>query len=223
MACFGCSCCPPNINRLLPTLGGYVYGLEGDTLYINQFADSDMTDGSVTAAISTAYPNEGTVTVTAAGVSKLAIRIPAWCDAYTLNKDYTLVDGYAVVDHDGTPVTVTFDLTPRKVWADPRVLRTAGQAAVMKGPVVYCAEGVDNGEGELHNYVLPAEFSAAEEPSADYSLPNLMLPCTKRVADDGSLYRNTPPRTELAVLRLIPYSTFANREETDMRVWFATE
>ena len=43
-------------------------------------------------------------------------------------------------------VTVTFDLTPRKVWADPRVLRAAGQAAVMKGPVVFCAEGVDNGE-----------------------------------------------------------------------------
>ena len=223
VACFGCSCCPPNINRLLPTLGGYVYGLEGDTLYINQFADSDMTDGNVTAAISTAYPNDGSVTVTAKGVSKLAIRIPAWCDSFTLNKPYVSENGYAVVNNDGTPVTVIFDLTPRKVWADPRVLRAAGQAAVMKGPVVYCAEGVDNGEGELHNFVLPAELTAVEAENTEYGLPSLTVPCTKRVNDGGSLYRNTPPKTEEATLKLIPYCAFANRAETDMRVWFLSE
>ena len=223
VACFACSCCPPNINRLLPALGGYVYGLDGDTLYINQYASSDMTDGDVTAAISTAYPNDGAVTVTAAGIAKIAIRIPAWCETYSLDKAYTLQDGYAIVENDGTPVTVTFDLTPRKVWADPRVLRAAGQAAIMKGPVVYCAEGVDNGEGELHNYILPADFSAAEHPNETYNLPDLVLPCTKRVEDGGSLYRNTPPKTEYTTLKLIPYCTFANRAETDMRVWFLAE
>ena len=223
VACFACSCCPPNINRLLPDLGGYVYGLEGDTLYINQFADSAVTEGSVTATVSTAYPNDGTVTVTATGVGKIAVRIPAWCETYSLNTDYTLQGGYAVVDNDGTPVTLTMDLTPRKVWADPRVLRTAGQAAVMKGPVVYCAEGVDNGEGELHNYVLPADFAAAEYPNESYHLPDLTVPCAKRVEDGGSLYRNTPPKTEFAILKLIPYCAFANRAESDMRVWFLSE
>lgn len=223
VACFGCSCCPPNVNRLLPTLGGYVYGLDGDTLYINQFADSSMTDGEITAEISTVYPLDGAVTVTAKGVGKLAIRIPAWCDSFTLSKDYTMEKGYAVVDNNGTPVTVTFDLTPRKVWADPRVLRAAGQAAVMMGPVVYCAEGVDNGEGELHNYVLPADFAAAKIPCESYSLPNLTVNCLKRVQDGGTLYRNAPPKTEFATLKLIPYHAFANRAETDMRVWFLSE
>ena len=223
VACFGCSCCPPNVNRLLPTLGGYVYGLDGDTLYINQFADSSMTDGEITAEISTVYPLDGAVTVTAKGMGKLAIRIPAWCDSFTLSKDYTMEKGYAVVDNDGTPVTVTFDLTPRKVWADPRVLRAAGQAAVMMGPVVYCAEGVDNGEGELHNYVLPADLAATETPCESYSLPNLTVNCLKRVQDGGTLYRNAPPKTEFATLKLIPYHAFANRAETDMRVWFLSE
>ena len=223
VACFACSCCPPNINRLLASLGNYVYGLDGDTLYINQFADSDMADRSVTASIETAYPLDGSVTVTAKGVDKLAIRIPAWCDSFTLDRAYTLQNGYAIVENNGTPVTVTFDLTPRKVWADSRVLRTAGQAAIMKGPVVYCAEGVDNGEGELHNFVIPADFTAIEEENATYGLPTLTVPCTKRVADGGNLYRNTPPTTEATSLRLIPYSVFANRDETDMRVWFLTE
>lgn len=223
VACFGCSCCPPNVNRLLASLGGYVFGLEDDTLYVNQFADSDVTDGNVTATVSTAYPNDGTVTVTAAGVAKLAIRIPAWCDSFTLNKPYVTVSGYAVTDNDGTPAVLTMDMTPRRVWADSRVLRAAGQAAVMKGPVVFCAEGVDNGEGELHNFILPADFTAAEEPNTEYGLPTLTVPCMKRIRDGGSLYRNTPPKTEAAALRLIPYNAFANRAETDMRVWFYAE
>ncbi len=223
VACFGCSCCPPNINRLLASLGGYVYGLDGDTLYVNQFAASDMTDGAVTASIETAYPNEGTVTVTAAGVDKIAIRIPAWCDSFTLDKAYVLENGYAIVANDGTPVTVTFDLTPRRVWADARVLRAAGQIAVVKGPIVYCAEGVDNGEQELHNYIIPADFTAIETVSDEYGLPTLTVPCVKRVNDGGSLYRNTAPKTEAATLKLIPYNAFANREETDMRVWFLSE
>ena len=221
VACFGCSCCPPNMNRLLASLGNYVYGTEGDTLYINQFAASDVTADGITASVETDYPRSGKVTVTATGASVIAIRIPAWCDTYTLDRPYTLKDGYALVENDGAPITVTFDLTPRKVWADSRVLRAAGQAAVMRGPVVYCAEGVDNGEGELHNYILPADFAAAEEGSDAYGLPTLTVPCRKRTADGGSLYRNTPPKTEFATLKLIPYNAFANRAETDMRVWFA--
>ncbi len=222
VACFGCSCCPPNVNRLLASLGNYLYGVEADTLYVNQFAASDMTDGGVRVSVETDYPRDGRVTVSASGTAKVAIRIPAWCDAYTLDKPYVLKDGYAVVENDGTPITVTFDLTPHRVWADRRVLRAAGQAAVMRGPVVYCAEGVDNVEGMLHSYVLPKNMEVSEQIGA-YGLPELTVTCVKEVADEAPLYRNTPPKTETALLKLIPYNAFANRSETDMRVWFRTE
>lgn len=220
VACFGCSCCPPNINRLLASLGNYIYGLENDTLYINQFAASHMTDGQVSASIQTSYPNDGTVTVTATGVSHIAIRIPAWCDHFEIDHDYVMQNGYAIMVHNGLPVTVTFDLTPRLVWADPRVLRAAGQVAVMKGPIVYCAEGVDNEERELHNYIIPRNFTSIETPNSVYGLPTLAIPCVKRINDHSGLYRNTPPKTEQATLQLIPYHAFANRTETDMRIWF---
>ena len=211
------------MNRLLASLGNYVYGVDGDTLYVNQFASSDVTADGITASVETDYPRNGRVTVTAAGAARIAIRIPAWCDSYTVDHSYTLQDGYAMVENDGTPVTVTFDLTPRRVWTDARVLRAAGQAAVMRGPVVYCAEGLDNGEGELHNYILSRSFDAVEEGSDTYGLPTLAVSCVKRVAEEGSLYSNTPPKTEDAVLKLIPYNAFANRDETDMRVWFLAE
>ena len=223
VACFGCSCCPPNINRLLPVLGGYVYGMEEDTLYVHQFAASRLDYEGITATVETAYPNDGRITVTANGVKKLAIRIPGWCDHFTLSHPYTLDQGYAIVENDGTPVILTLDLTPRMVWADPRVLRATGQVAIMKGPVVYCAEGVDNGEGSLHRYRIPRKPVITETVNADYGLSTLTVDCQALADDAAPLYRNTPPALTDATLTLIPYCAFANRDETDMRVWFYGE
>ena len=223
VACFACSCCPPNINRLLPTLGGYVYGLEEDTLYVHQFAASRLSFEGITATVETAYPNQGTVKVTANGVQKLAIRIPGWCDSFTLSHPYTMECGYAIVSNDGTPVILTLDVTPRLVWADPRVLHAAGKVAVMKGPVVYCAEGIDNGEGGLHNLRIPRNITVTETDNPAYGLPVLTVSCKAVQLDDRDLYRNAPPTHTDTTLTLIPYNAFANRDETDMRVWFYTE
>ena len=222
VACFGCSCCPPNLNRLLASLGGYVYGVDADTLFVNQFVSADMNADGVKAAMDTDYPRDGKVTVSANGVSKLAIRIPSWCDSFTLDAPYVMENGYAVVENTGAPVTVTFDMPPCRVWADRRVLRNAGQTAIMRGPVVYCAEGVDNGEGALHEYRITDDFSAVVGDSDAYGLPTMTVSCSKRV-DDGDLYSRKAPRYEEATLKLIPYNAFANREETDMRVWFLAE
>ena len=161
------------------------------------------------------------MTIEASGVSKIAIRVPAWCEKFTLSHDYTMERGYAVVENDGRSVVVDFDLTPRLVWANARVLRAAHQVAVMKGPVVYCAEGVDHEEGQLHTYLIPRDF-VVEEELGEGGLPVLRVSCVKQLTDDDSLYRNEPPKTQQATLRLIPYHNFANREETDMRVWFYT-
>ena len=222
VACFGCSCCPPNLNRLLASLGGYLYGLDGDTLFVNQFAASDMNADGVTATMETDYPRDGKVTVAATGTARIAIRIPDWCERFSLDHPYAMENGYAVVENDGTPVNVEFDLTPCLVWADRRVLRDMGQTAIMRGPVVYCAEGVDNGEGELHTYRIPRDFTAEVGASDAYGLPTLTVPCEKRT-DEGTLYSRRPPVYTPATLKLIPYNAFANRAETDMRVWFAAK
>ena len=219
VACFACSCCPPNLNRLLASLGNYVYGTEGDTLFVNQFISSTLQDGSLRATMETDYPRDGRVTLKADGCGRLAIRIPAWCEHFTVSGPYVMENGYAVVENTGEPVTVDFDLTPRTVFADTRVLRAAGKAAIQRGPVVYCAEGIDNGEGDLHNYVISC-YPHVQEVEGPYGLPNLTLACTKRVSGGDGLYTNHPPKGKDATLTLIPYNAFANREETDMRVWF---
>ena len=219
-ASFGCSCCPPNTNRLLASLNSYLYGVDGDTLYVNQFAESTLTDGDITCTVNTDYPRGNTVTVKASGIPEIAVRIPGWCGSFTLNKPYTMQNGYAVIKNDGEPVTLTLDMTPAVVYADPRVLRDAGKVCVRRGPVIYCAETVDN-DDNLHGYAIPHGFDCSITDGA-FGLPELDVSCFRLLPFEDTLYSSEPPVAEPATLHMIPYNSFANRseEETSMVVWF---
>ncbi len=218
LECFDCSCCPPNLNRLLASLGNYVYGANGDTLYVNQYVSSSLKCGGVQAEMITDYPTCGTVRITASGVSKIAFRIPFWCTSYTLNKPYTVQNGYAVVDNDGSETVLELEIKVRAVWADPRVLRDAGCICLMRGPVVYCAEGVDNAH-PLHSYRVAPDAAVTEEYNATFGLVTLTAEAEYLAPFSGTLYASAPPTAERAALKLIPYSCFANRGQTDMLVW----
>ena len=218
--CFECSCCPPNLNRLLASLGNYVYGTEGDTLFVNQFLSSKMENEGISCTQKTNYPHNGCVKLQVTGAKRVAVRIPAWCDKFTLNKPYVMQNGYAVVENDGIEeIILGLDVSPRYVWADPRVLRDVGKVCVMRGPVVYCAEGVDNG-AHLHSLLLPTAPYFRETENEVFSLPCLELDCEKyQPFTSGKLYENHAPVREKATLTLIPYHCFANRGESDMLVW----
>jgi DUF1680 family protein len=178
--CFQCSCCPPNINRLLPSLGNYVYGSDGDTLYVNQFISSKLDADGVSCTQTTGYPNDGGVKLSVSGVKNVAIRIPKWCDSFKINKPYEMKNGYAVVLNDGAEIEVSFDLTPKVVFADPRVRHDACRVAVMRGPIVYCAEAVDN-KDELHTVLFPSEIKATETFDEKFGLYTLTVPCKRRL------------------------------------------
>lgn len=215
---FDCSCCPPNINRLLASLGNYVYGCEGDTLFVNQFVHSSVSSDGVSAMVKTAYPCDGEVVISATGVKTVAIRIPSWCESFTINKPYEMKNGYAFVTADGE-ITARFDLTPTAVYADTRVIRNSGKLAIMRGPVVYCAESVDN-EENLHAYVVPNDFTYEEEYDENIGLYTLKVACFRRENGAEGLYSRKAPKYEAATLNLIPYNAFANRGESNMVVWF---
>ena len=215
---FGCSCCPPNVNRLLSSLGNYIYGADGDTLYVNQFVSSRLDADGISCEQKTGYPNNGRVTLSVSGAKKVAVRIPDWCESFEINKPYEMKNGYAVVDNDCNVIEVSFDLTPRAVFGDPRIRHDACRLAVMRGPIVYCAEAVDN-EDNLHTLVLPSEIKASESFDEKFGLYTLSVPCKKRIPFEGGLYSSKAPITEETTVKLIPYSGFANRGESEMQVW----
>ena len=123
-----------------------------------------------------------------------------------------------MVENDGDEIRLALDMTPRLVYADCRVKANAGRVCVMRGPIVYCAEGVDN-EGSLHSYLLPREISATETFDENFGLYTLKIPCKRRAEFEGGIYSHTPPTVEDTEIKLIPYSCFANRGECDMLVW----
>lgn len=220
--CFACSCCPPNLNRLLPKLSEYVYGLDGDTLYIHQFAASSLQADGVTCEMKTAYPNDGKVHIAASGVKKLAVRFPSWCKSVKTDKPYREVkDGYMLFDN--TDVTVEFDMTPFAVRSSTKVWRDAGSLCVQAGPVVYCAESVDNGEN-LHKYLLSPDLCAQAHFEKAFGLKVLDVEAYELcdTAHDELYARadTDAPVLTKTTLRMIPYSAFANRGESDMLVWF---
>jgi len=222
LECFSCSCCPPNVSRLLATLGNYVYGQEGEVLYINQYVASKLDDGSISCEMETAYPNDGVIRVNAKGTKYVALRIPAWCDTFTLNKAYRMENGYAIVENDGTEILLTLNMTPKMIWSNSHVWEDAGKVCIMRGPIVYCAEGVDNG-ADLHSFVVPTNFTCREVFNETFGLYDLEIDCLKRVPFEDALYASHPPKVETATLKLIPYNAFANRGESDMLVWLCAE
>ena len=219
--CFHCSCCPPNIIRLLASLEDYVYGVDGDTLFIDQYVSSELLSEGISCSMITDYPRESTVNIKAQGAKNLALRIPFWCDGFKLNKPYEMKDGYAVVECDGGDVELVFDMPVRAVWSNINVLRDVGKICIMRGPVVYCAEAIDN-KSNLHRYSVSADFGYRMTDN-EYKLPSLEIDAFEILDSDSALYSRKKPEKIKTTLKLIPYNSFANRDVCDMAVWFREE
>ena len=89
--------------------------------------------------------------------------------------------------------------------------------ALRRGPLVYCFEGTDNGSVKalrLDRDSTPEISSFSEELQADMISVNAF-----REEDSGELYPDTPPVSEPCTATAIPYYTWGNRGETEMRVW----
>ncbi len=117
---FGCACCPVNVARFLPSLGGYIYATGDTTIYTNLFIQSEASIpcAGTTVAIgqSTAYPWDGRVEMTVEPSEPkeftLAVRIPGWTRNKPIPSDlYSYfvpqgpqVTGMWVVAVNGTPL-----------------------------------------------------------------------------------------------------------------------
>lgn len=237
---FGCACCPPNVARLLVSVAAYAYTENEDTLWVNLYIGGEMekTVGgkSLRLSVNTDMPWAGHVTVRIgteeAVTAALALRIPGWTDRETMtasvpgDKRREERDGYLYLTGswaDGETVELTFPMPVRVVTADPRVRECTGKAAVVRGPLVYCAEEADNGPA-LHLYRLDTDrldgIAAGTEDVQGQSMRVLDAPAKRLHAASGPLYvPYSPPQEEPASLRLIPYFAWANRGEGEMRVW----
>lgn len=231
---FGCACCPPNAARLLTSVARYAWDEEDGVLYSNLFSAGMLTRPRVQIQVKTVYPFDDTVTYTVkSGETKLAIHIPAFtAKNYSVSKPGEYRDGYYYLDvKAGDVVEVKLEMVPKLNRANTRVARDSGLGAVTVGPVVYCAEGVDNG-GEVFgfsvdgkrltlNKTTPAQIGGFKPVADDLGqIYTVTAGGTSLIADDpDALYFTDGYREVDRELKLIPYFMWGNRGENQMRVW----
>lgn len=219
---FDCSCCPPNILRMLATLPRYAYTLDGDTVYCNQFIDGEtaLTVNGMPAAlkVKTDYPKSGTIKFSYSGEPvTMYVRIPDWCIEYTGEKE---ANGYARFElKNGDSFTLELPMEVHLMEADPRVQDNSGRVAVQRGPVVYCMEGHDNGEN-LRDVTLLNECGFTVKNEEGIPAPVIYAKACRRPLFP-TLYRIRTDETGMTEFcaRLIPYFAFANRTASDMMIW----
>ena len=238
---FFCPCCPPNISRLVASIGEYTYSQTDQRLYAHLYHDNtlstDIGGQAIQLVQKTNYPWDESIAFTlhtdAPVTFELALRIPNWCFSYDLSVNGEAVsatpqDGYVTIQrewHQGDTVQLTLAMPVERVIAHPEIRQTAGQIALQRGPIVYCLEEVDNGN-RLANVVI--SDSATLEAQFDAELFHGVSVIT------GDAIRIEPEKESVALYRLrsqeelkqtpfkfkaIPYYLWANREPGEMRVW----
>ena len=237
---YHCPCCPPNISRLIASIGEYTYSQAGDRVYAQMYHDNavalEIAGQRVTLRQATAYPWAGavkfTVSVDQPAAFELALRIPEWCGDYQLSVNGEAADaatdrGYAILARqwsDGDTVELNLGMPVERVLPHPSIRQTAGQFALQRGPIIYCLEEIDNGP-RLANVCIASD--AALEADFDAALFGGVSVITGQASrierDNGaSLYQfgsRAGIQSQSFAFRAIPYYLWANRAPGEMRVW----
>ena len=223
---YACACCPPNVARLIGSIGKYAYGEKNDTVYCHLFAagKADFSNG-MSIECTTDYPYGMSVKYKATGIGRLAVRIPKWSRKNLIRINGSDIspapeNGYQYIDVNGmTEVELILDGNPRFVRASGKVPRLTGMAALMRGPLVYCFEGADNGS------VRELRIDRSVAPEVHEFEPQLLGGSVKltasayRVSDCDELYTSEPEELTPCEATAVPYYAWGNRGENEMRVW----
>lgn len=235
---YACACCPPNVVRLLTALGKYAWDETEDTIFSHLFIGQKAELEKAVITMQSSYPWEGKMEYTIEADEEkeftFAVHIPSYVkDAVvTLNGEAVPVSehiekGYLYLKRvwgKKDKLEIRFEMPVRKIYASQKVKEDAGCVALMRGPVVYCFEGADNGE-LLQSLRIPKELSARPVVCTEGKLAGKILLKMNglRMVGGEALYSEEPPRKEEVTLTAVPYYTWGNRGLNQMRVWMLEE
>lgn len=239
-------CCPPNLARTVAESSEYAYMLSADSVWTGMYGASEakirLENGAVfTLVQDTEYPFDGAFTFTAKDVevSKpfvLHLRIPGWSKQGKLvvnGKEILLKESDAgtyreiqIENPETMKVHLSLDMRVRYTVANNMVEENAGQAAVERGPLVYCVESVDTEMESLDDFYLDlkAEFCPVDYTIAGRTMKALETEqycMDRKTFDRDALYQDLCyTGMNKKTVRFIPYYAWDNRDYGEMRIWF---
>lgn len=215
-------------------------------LFIGGYTELDINGAPVKIIQNSRYPWDGEIEIVVEPAETteftLNVRIPGWALGQPIASDLyryqdtgsegfelsvnggpqnpELINGYARLKRTwfkGDTVSLTLPMPVRRVLAHENVEADRGRVAIERGPIVYCAEGVDNEEHVL-NFVLPDD--AKLEPE---HLSSLLDGVTVLKGHALKRRRNEAGDAVLAEadITLIPYYGWSHRGVGEMQVWLA--
>ena len=230
---YTCACCPPNLARLLTSLGQYAWSEGEDAVYSHLFLGGEFDLDKAFIRVESSYPWKGQAVYHVEGKQKsafkIAIRIPAWAqnlnvllNGEKIDTDSCRKDGYCYLERvwgKSDTLEISFDMRIRRIYANTEVREDAGCAAFMRGPFVYCFEGVDN--GQLHSLRISTDRKAEESACGEGLFKGMTLLKVPGMRMEGSrqLYSETAPFAKPVTLMAIPYFAWGNRGVNQMKVW----
>ncbi len=235
-----CPCCPPNLARLIASLGGYLYTQTATEVAVHLYARSQATlqlgGQAVTLRQETRYPWDGAVALTV-GMAvpahfDLLVRLPSWCSTPRLAVNGTPVDlaaatenGYARLHRmwtDGDVVSLDLPMPVQRVFGHPNIRADVGSTALRRGPLVYAFEQVDQA-APLQRLMLPADAALTARFEPDLLDGLVVVEATGVALSDSGwddrLYRSEEPALEPIRMRAVPYFAWDNRSAGPMTVW----
>ncbi|HKJ62633.1 MAG TPA: beta-L-arabinofuranosidase domain-containing protein, partial [Hyphomicrobiales bacterium] len=235
-----CPCCPPNIGRMVASIGSHMYGVADDAIAVHLYGDNtarlEVAGQTVRLTQTSRYPWDGAIAIAmdpqASATFTLHLRIPGWCRNAVLSVNGEAVDlasvtgkGYAAITREwsaGDQVRLDLDMSVERVHAHPEVRQDAGRIALMRGPIVYCLEEADN-PINLNRLHVPeqVQFDSHFEPDLLGGVVTLSANVEADAITDwaGALYRTEPAKAESVPIKAIPYFAWDNREAGEMLVW----
>ena len=207
----------------------------------------------------TNYPWDGDITINVdknqAGQFAMKIRIPGWVKgqvvpsdlySYTDNKRLaatcsvngeniavtTTDDGYLTIDRrwkKGDRVQLHFDMEPRTVRANEKVEQDRGMISVERGPIVYCAEAVDNPGFDIMAALMNQQPKFDVLSAQDFKIKAAdgehTYQLTKLTTDAQTLAFDKQGRLAAKDVRLtmIPYYAWCHRQRGNMKVWLSQD
>jgi len=236
---FPCACCPPNVARLIASIGRYAYSASPTALYVHLYAagsaSPEVGGAKITLTQQTDYPWDGEVKLTVKldkpAAFALMPRIPGWCREYELAVNGKSVraavsKGYARLLRrwsDGDEVTLSLAMGVERIAAHPSVAADAGKVAIQRGPLVYCLEQCDN-NADVLSVALPDRARLTAKHSRKLLGGCVVIEgrglAVSTAGWAGRLYRRAEEvKTKLVKIKAIPYCLWANRKAGAMKVY----
>jgi uncharacterized protein len=218
-------------------------------LYDNSKVECNLADGTLLEVKqATTYPWGGNIDFELEPAKSieftLFLRIPAWAGSSSVTVNGAPVElvtpgKYLPIRRTwsrGDRVRLNLDMTPHLIVADPNIEAARGRVAVQRGPLVYCMESIDQSKAaSLDNYLLQLDTAGSPEFNEQFDHQLLggvvsinmrgVLDETRVPTEQKTTYSamktadGSTPKT--VTLKLIPYYTFANRQESAMQVWLS--